>query len=323
MDSAPINIRRNSRFYFNTLDEVQKKVYNEIKKAVESYRASIMMEVPVSAKPADFVNLVNCVGLDNPLLYYLNSIDISVTSGAFSNHLVITLNYNYTKKEVENNLMRIEKKVSEIYYDILSDKKTDYEKEKALHDYLIKNVFYHLKAPADQKNEYTVIGPLFSGYGVCKGFAQTMNLIMNSIGIKCSTIAGYSKVNGEAHAWNIIKIGGSYYHLDTTWDLNLSEGILHYDYFNITDTACRIDHDWSVPTDCGSETDNYFVRTGRCVADKQDIYRLLGGLMRDGDGVSMRIVNGRITPPDILERVSFNNMYCINERQNILTIIRK
>ena len=45
------------------------------------------------------------------------------------------------------------------------------------------------------------------------------------------------------HAWNIVKIGKTYYHLDATFDLSLSKTLTRHDYFNLSDDAIFRDHE--------------------------------------------------------------------------------
>lgn len=54
----------------------------------------------------------------------------------------------------------------------------------------------------------------------------------------------FEEDNGN-HAWNIVKIGGKAYHLDMTWDINLSSnGVISYKYYLISDQEAARDHDW-------------------------------------------------------------------------------
>ena len=50
------------------------------------------------------------------------------------------------------------------------------------------------------------------------------------------------------HTWNIVRIGGQYYHLDATFDNSLTRGAqedaeCRYDYFNLDDKAMFHDHE--------------------------------------------------------------------------------
>ena len=53
------------------------------------------------------------------------------------------------------------------------------------------------------------------------------------------------------HAWNIVKVGGKYYHLDATFDRGLChDGEIRYDYFCLPDKQIFRDHEpiiWPVP----------------------------------------------------------------------------
>lgn len=68
---------------------------------------------------------------------------------------------------------------------------------------------------------------------------------MEVLEIPCQIIIG--KGNGEAHAWNIVKIEGKWYQIDVTWDdpvPDIPERI-GYDYFLIPDKIMRENHTWN------------------------------------------------------------------------------
>lgn len=57
-------------------------------------------------------------------------------------------------------------------------------------------------------------------------------------------------VGEELHAWNLVKLDGEWYHLDTTWNDPIYTGIFKwlgeqtYDYFLISDKKMKKDHEW-------------------------------------------------------------------------------
>ena len=63
------------------------------------------------------------------------------------------------------------------------------------------------------------------------------------------------------HAWNIIKAGGKYYHLDATFDNSLGrEGLIRYDYFCLGDKQLFRDHEpliWTAP-ECTEASAGYY-----------------------------------------------------------------
>lgn len=129
--------------------------------------------------------------------------------------------------------------VKDILLNNIQPDMTDFEKEKAIHDYLVNNYSY------DQElNIFTIKGLLTNKEGVCQAYADTFQLFMNLMGIQCITQSGVA--NGGGHAWNIIMLEGEWYNVDVTWDDPISEkDILRYDYFNITDEQLSKDHIWA------------------------------------------------------------------------------
>lgn len=63
-------------------------------------------------------------------------------------------------------------------------------------------------------------GPLVEGRGICSGLAWAFKLLMDEANIECSCIVGYLKEKQDVgHIWNLVKLDGQYYHVDTTWGI--------------------------------------------------------------------------------------------------------
>ena len=113
----------------------------------------------------------------------------------------------------------LEQKIESVVKELITPSMTDYQKELAIHDYLIENCEYDVegyesgKIEADSFNAY---GALCLGVAVCEGYAEAAALLLNRAGVETLVITGDSR--GEKHAWNIVKIDGDYYHLDVTWN---------------------------------------------------------------------------------------------------------
>jgi len=138
---------------------------------------------------------------------------------------------------------------------------TDYERELALHDRMIAWAEYDPGALTsgpigepmpDNDNPY---GFLTGRKGICLGYASTFQLMMDLSGIECTTVHGTSHAGTADHAWNLVKLDGEWYAVDTTWDdpvasFQVPESTAHM-YFNVTDDFLRRhDHRWdeaSVP----------------------------------------------------------------------------
>jgi len=120
----------------------------------------------------------------------------------------------------------------------------------ALHNWLINNTAYDLS--------YTHYGPegvLFHGMGVCNAYTMTYSLMLDAVGIPNMTVTGTATDRNSgttgSHAWTLVQLDGSWYHVDTTWDDPIPDGRERQTYFCLTDAQISADHTWdraSYPT---------------------------------------------------------------------------
>ncbi len=101
---------------------------------------------------------------------------------------------------------------------------TTYDKEKYIHDTLVKKITYQFNA-LDQSSYSSVP----NDYTVCCGYAKAFQYLMQKLEVPTYFCIGWG---GEMHAWNIIKLDDGYYNVDCTWD---DQGDVIYDYFNVSD----------------------------------------------------------------------------------------
>lgn len=138
-----------------------------------------------------------------------------------------TIIYNIEYNESLEETNQVDERIASVLGSLKIDNKTNYEKIKAIHDYIIINASY------DENME------LNSGYdnliqqsSVCQGYALITYKMMIEAGIECRIITGTAK--GISHAWNIVKIEDKWYNIDCTWDdpvSNDKKEHLEYDYF--------------------------------------------------------------------------------------------
>ena len=128
-------------------------------------------------------------------------------------------------------MYRVKKMVSET----VTDDMTDMEKMKALHDKLCRMVVYDSENEGDPKN-HTDISVFLNDSSVCEGYARGFNLLLHEAGIESCYVIN------KTHAWNIVKLGGHYFHIDPTWndDDDVGTGI-SYDWFLKTDDEIKGD----------------------------------------------------------------------------------
>ncbi len=130
-----------------------------------------------------------------------------------------------SKSEIEDFLAKVDK----ILAGIIKPEMTLLEKEKAVHDYICLNTEY--KLGVSDKGAYGVI---VDHKGACDAISDATSLLLKRAGVEVIKVShGWA---GQAHAWNMVKIGGRYYHLDCTWDIvDSRNGNISYEYFNVDD----------------------------------------------------------------------------------------
>ncbi|TCI39060.1 MULTISPECIES: transglutaminase domain-containing protein [unclassified Exiguobacterium] len=137
---------------------------------------------------------------------------------------------------------QIEAKVDQVVEEMPSGL-NDYEKVKYVNDFVVLNTAYNLKSAASPYTPYSI---LFNGEGVCEGYALTTLLLLEAAGVEAKYISG--EAGTELHAWNLVKLDGAWYHLDTTWNDPVPNrpGEVGYDYFLVSDATLQKDHKWEV-----------------------------------------------------------------------------
>ncbi|MDY3918101.1 MAG: Ig-like domain-containing protein [Candidatus Limivivens sp.] len=125
-----------------------------------------------------------------------------------------------------------EKKLTSVLNTLMAslglDGKSDYEKTKIIYDYVTSHVTYDYASLNDSTTgKFSAYNALIKGTAVCQGYASLVYRMLRMAGLQTRFISGTG--GGERHGWNIVKIGNSYYNLDSTWDS--SSGKTTYWYF--------------------------------------------------------------------------------------------
>ena len=137
--------------------------------------------------------------------------------------ILTDVNY-YTTAAQEREM---DQEVSRVLSSLALDGKSQKEKIDAIYNYLIRNVKYVSDAElADESNviKYSSYAALVQHNAVCQGFAGAFYRLCLESGID-SRIVSSDAMN---HAWNIVELDGSYYHLDATWDINWPDAPKYY-----------------------------------------------------------------------------------------------
>lgn len=112
-------------------------------------------------------------------------------------------------------------KLKEVMESLDLDGKTDYEKCKAIREWIGKNVKYDREFVKDtancpRKNAHDMTGAILDGYAVCDGYAFLFHYMANAVGLLTLIEEGYQISSGLQHAWNLVRIDGTFYYTDNT-----------------------------------------------------------------------------------------------------------
>ena len=156
---------------------------------------------------------------------------------------------------------------------------SEWEKEKYVHDFICQNVHYDKLKKA---YSHEIIGPLGQGVGVCEGIAKAVKVLLDALGVWCViAICGNNPEKGikYRHTWNIVRIGGTYYHLDTTFDNTLGKSDkvedIRYDYFNLDDGHIFKDHEPLIAAapHCTDHDHFYYKEKKLSFTKTEDVYK--------------------------------------------------
>ena len=132
------------------------------------------------------------------------------------------------------------KEQEKVVLNVTDSSMSDIQKAKALHDWLCNAVDYDDTNTKDAKNHVDYSAFLYSTT-VCDGYARAYQHLMQAANIESYNIGS------QTHAWNMIKLGNHYFHVDVTWDdpVGGSPEYIDHSYFNISDSDMAIDHTWT------------------------------------------------------------------------------
>lgn len=147
--------------------------------------------------------------------------------------------------------LKILKAAKKVIQQEIKENMSDYEKELAIHDWITKestfdsSVFNRSSADEIEEGSDIPYGVLIDKKAMCHGYSSTFQLFMDMLDIKCITVFGKPGSNGMEHSWNMVRLDGEWYCVDTAWDDPIG-GSSEHTYFNVTSQDLRDSgiHNW-------------------------------------------------------------------------------
>ena len=272
----------NNMYYFNTLTKEQKYIYESIANGVKNLDDEFVVRYYDAGEKEEFAQEVSIAieafTNDHPEVFYLKAQYSSYIYPGFDSNIgYIRLNYTEdTNVAIKEKIALMAGKVD--YYSRGLEDKTDIEKEIIIHDRISNDVTYYKEEDIPRKY-HTAEGTLLEGIGVCDSFSKAYQLVLNKVGIESIIVLG--DLNDSPHAWNMVKIGDNWYHVDITTDNvqldSLKENLPDYGFFNASDRMIADNREiresfvrLGIPV-CSSETLNYHIMNNQFLAsDRAD-----------------------------------------------------
>lgn len=201
-----------SSYYKMQLTDQEQTAYDEIIASLRKFEGKVTLQ-PLSA---DVVScIVAAILLDRPELFFLGN---HWSTCLYSHKTELELSINYSFREANSLLRQLSQKGNDIVASTAH--MPPLQKALALHDYLVKNLTYS-NAVNGRNEAHTIVGALQIGKCVCEGYAKAYKFLCDKAGIPCVVVRGEAmNENGtkEGHAWNIIQLGNTCFHVDVTFD---------------------------------------------------------------------------------------------------------
>ena len=198
----------------------------EVKKTLKQGLLAVQDSIDVSQYeifPEEFKTIYKQVVDENPELFYVNGgydCDVPITvSNVYPYYELDRTTYaglpEAQRSEIKQRQAALEQVVGEIVAQVDASW-TELQKALFLHDYLATHAQYDTTYTG--YDAYTI---LVKGTGVCEAYTRAYRLLLNRVGIA----SGIVRSQNLDHVWNLVRIAGSWYHIDVTWDDPLQDRI--------------------------------------------------------------------------------------------------
>ena len=257
-------------YAYSRLSGEKQELYLEIRDALVNFEEDVRLS---SCDKTEISDVFQCVLNDHPEIFYVEGYTYTeYTLGDILKKITFTGSYRFKQEEIAEKQELIDEYV-DLCLSGMPEHADDYTKVKYIYEYLIHHTEYDA-AVGDNQNICSVF---IEGRSVCQGYAKATQYLLNEAGVFATLVLGHV-VGGEGHAWNLVRIDGEYYYVDTTWGdasyqaVGASTGhpgekipTINYDYLCVPTEQMNLTHTLDNVVElpeCSSMAANYYVREG-------------------------------------------------------------
>lgn len=316
-------------FYQSKLSESENIAYVDIVKTL-LIENEAEVEISNNLNESQINEIYKAINYDLPQLFFIDSnYEIRWIENANNEKIKTSLLFNFKNYKEGLNFARadVQKQAQDIANSI-SSLDSDYEKVLKIYEYFTLSNQYDITTASDQSC-YSV---LVDKKGVCASFARAFQYVMGLLNVNCIFVTG--TLNGVPHAWNMVEIDNSWYHVDATNANSGIKGVVDYQYLLIpTDKmmkAVTIDDLDALPV-ANSDRFNYYKMNNQFFEkyDRNIISKAINSNKNNkvitfefksptelDNAVKDLIKNQQIYPIVNTSKIQ----YFINEKRNLITI---
>lgn len=147
-------------------------------------------------------------------------LDVIVSDFYYDNSTrTISFNYVFSEDEQDEIIVEFINRVYEIFSSAdIEDNDSETVKALILHHYISMNSTYDDEAVnTGNYANITTYRMIMEGIGICQSFAGAYSYLAMVCGLPATCCSGITD-NGAGHEWSYVKIDGSYYHVDPTFE---------------------------------------------------------------------------------------------------------
>ncbi|MCR5469102.1 MAG: hypothetical protein K6F37_09085 [Lachnospiraceae bacterium] len=221
-------------YEYSMLTDDDRTVYDEILTVINNHEENVAIQ---TKSPEKLDDVFNRVMADHGEIFWVSG--YSYTEYTVDNMvlgMLFTPVYTMSQAKRETIQSQIDSAV-EGYLAAIPADADDYTKIKIIYTLLASNVDYDINS----ENNQTIESVFLNRSTVCQGFANALQYLAHKSGVQAIVVNGTGK--SEKHAWNMVNIEGSFYHVDVTWanttfsgdDGSGESSMINYSYLFMTD----------------------------------------------------------------------------------------
>jgi len=205
-------------------------LYDRIWEHISSPDAGGAIPVGSGLTDDEILHTIRTFQRENPIYYWA---EFSVQG----RYILVT--YTLSREEINRQREAIEARAAEILAPVKDA--TPFEIALAIHDAL---AVIPYSRNEQQPNRDNIYGTLVHRFAICGGYASAFLYLTELAGLESVFIAGNSQ-RGISHAWNAVRLDGSWHFVDVTWNRPLGRfDEVYHSYFLIDTQTLLAERYW-------------------------------------------------------------------------------